>query len=291
MLFKCESCTGDLEKAENGLYRCKYCGRIQRPKGLDKNDLNMLERGMMALEDRDYIQATTFFENALNANPRLAEAYLGKLMAELEVSSPNEIINAPKPLGEYGNFQKALRFANPLLQESLLQYEQTVLNKLNEKQMLDEQVRKQRYNEIIGTDVYTYQQLEELAHELSTLNILDSERLSTDWFKCAAQWKQLKQTEKEMPQKSYGALGCGTCFILFVIAIILFGVFDSFEEIVMIISSIASAILFVAAFIFLRKFLNKKYEKKKEEWEKEVEEKRCDLIEFASKLKLKIHIQ
>ncbi|MCQ2527639.1 MAG: DUF6273 domain-containing protein [Saccharofermentans sp.] len=47
----------------------------------------MLERGHLALEDDDWGKADSFFEEALNQNPKCAEAYLGKLLVENKVDS------------------------------------------------------------------------------------------------------------------------------------------------------------------------------------------------------------
>lgn len=45
----------------------------------------LLDRGFMALEDGEWDKADGFFEQALNFDAKIAEAYLGKLMAELRV--------------------------------------------------------------------------------------------------------------------------------------------------------------------------------------------------------------
>ncbi len=47
----------------------------------------LIKRGYMALEDGDWKQADVFFEKALNQNAELAEAYLGKFLAETRSSS------------------------------------------------------------------------------------------------------------------------------------------------------------------------------------------------------------
>ena len=45
----------------------------------------LLDRGFLALEDGEWQKADNFFEQVLNFDAKLAEAYLGKLMAELRV--------------------------------------------------------------------------------------------------------------------------------------------------------------------------------------------------------------
>ncbi len=90
-----------------------------------------LERGFLALEDRDYTQANHFFEQVLSLNPHNPRAYFGKLMAEMRVPKQEQILTSPKPLNEYLNFEKAVRFADQQLKVTLLQYEEKVNETLN----------------------------------------------------------------------------------------------------------------------------------------------------------------
>ncbi len=89
-----------------------------------------LERGALALEDGQFADADAFFENALNADPHSAAAYFGKLLAELRARTAEEIVAAERPLAEYGNFEKALRFADEGFRMQLLGYENQVQNRL-----------------------------------------------------------------------------------------------------------------------------------------------------------------
>lgn len=93
-----------------------------------------LERGFLALEDRDFTQANAFFENALNLNPHSSQAYFGKLMVEMKITKQEQILTSSKPLNEYANFEKAIRFADQKLKTILLQYEQKVQDTINETQ-------------------------------------------------------------------------------------------------------------------------------------------------------------
>lgn len=93
-----------------------------------------LERGFLALEDRDFTQANAFFENALNLNPHSSQAYFGKLMVEMRISKQDQILTSSKPLKEYANFEKAVRFADQQLKTTLLNYEKEVNNSLLEQE-------------------------------------------------------------------------------------------------------------------------------------------------------------
>ena len=67
------------------------------------NVTSLLKRGFMALEDGEWNQADDFFEQALNFDAELAEAYLGKMMAELRVRKREDLALFDEPFDENGN--------------------------------------------------------------------------------------------------------------------------------------------------------------------------------------------
>ena len=71
-----------------------------------------LDRGFMALEDGEWSKADEFFERALDFDAKLAEAYLGKLMAQLRVSRRERLADAAEPFDEQSDYQKAVRFGD-----------------------------------------------------------------------------------------------------------------------------------------------------------------------------------
>ena len=83
--------------------------------------------------DGNFTNANQFFENVLNLNPHNSEAYFGKLMCEMRVTKQEQIITSSKYLNEYSNFEKAVRFADQRLKATLLKYEQTVSDTINEQ--------------------------------------------------------------------------------------------------------------------------------------------------------------
>lgn len=91
-----------------------------------------LERGFLALEDGNFSQADSFFENVLNLNPHNSQAYFGKLMVEMKITKQEQILTSPKNLSEYKNFEKAVRFADYQLKTALLKYEEDVSFSLNQ---------------------------------------------------------------------------------------------------------------------------------------------------------------
>ena len=79
----------------------------------------LLKRAFMFLEDGDFTRADEFCEQVLNLDPENAEAYLGKLMAELKVRTRDTLKDQPEPFGNRNNYQKAVRFGDAALQKKL----------------------------------------------------------------------------------------------------------------------------------------------------------------------------
>ena len=91
---------------------------IQQTAG-GSNAQQLLKRGYLALEDGEWNKADGFFEEALNQDAECAEAYLGKLMADLRVRERTALGNQEKPFDHNGNYQKAIRFGSETLRAEL----------------------------------------------------------------------------------------------------------------------------------------------------------------------------
>ncbi len=79
----------------------------------------LLKRAFMFLEDGDWNAANEYCEKVLDLDPECAEAYLGKLMAELEVRTKDNLKDAAKPFDKNNNFIKAYRFGDGDLKKKL----------------------------------------------------------------------------------------------------------------------------------------------------------------------------
>lgn len=79
----------------------------------------LLERAFMFLEDGDWAKADIYCESVLDQEPKCAEAYLGKLMAEVKVRKKEDLSKAKEPLDQTDNYSKVMRFADESLRESL----------------------------------------------------------------------------------------------------------------------------------------------------------------------------
>ena len=81
----------------------------------------LLKRAFIFLEDGNWQSADEYCEKVLDLDPECAKAYLGKLMAELKVRKPADLINCSLPFDNRANYQKVIRFADSALKEKLEQ--------------------------------------------------------------------------------------------------------------------------------------------------------------------------
>lgn len=88
---------------------------------------SLLKRAFLFLEDEDWEAADAYCEACLDRDPELAEAYLGKLLAELELTGVDELSTCSEPFDESKNYKKALRYADVALRNTLTD----ALNQIN----------------------------------------------------------------------------------------------------------------------------------------------------------------
>ncbi|MBE7050672.1 MAG: toll/interleukin-1 receptor domain-containing protein, partial [Ruminococcaceae bacterium] len=100
------------------------------------NTAPLLERAFMFLEDRDWESADEYCEKVLDIEPKCAEAYLGKLMAELRVSSKDGLCNCGMPFDSNDNYAKVMRFGDGDL-KTKLQNDIDHINTRNENNRLN----------------------------------------------------------------------------------------------------------------------------------------------------------
>ena len=90
---------------------------VQQP--AQTNTAPLLRRAFMFLEDSNWQSADEYCEKVLDLDPENAEAYLGKLMAELKVRTRDALKSWPQPYNDRNNYKKAFRFGNEKLKEEL----------------------------------------------------------------------------------------------------------------------------------------------------------------------------
>lgn len=133
-IFKCKMCGGSLEVDDNQkVCVCEYCGTRQTvPKYEDNyhksadsengdkpNTEVLLNRVTIFLADKNWKNADKYCEKALDINPECAEAYLGKLMAELKIDKFENLQNCNKVFIDCNNYKKAIQFADDKLQSEI----------------------------------------------------------------------------------------------------------------------------------------------------------------------------
>lgn len=90
--------------------------------GGNANTVSLMKRAFMFLEDGDWATADEYCEKVLDIDPENASAYLGKLMAELQVNTQGSLQDYPKPFDGNNNYQKAVRFADEKFKSVLVGY-------------------------------------------------------------------------------------------------------------------------------------------------------------------------
>ncbi|MBR3179424.1 MAG: TIR domain-containing protein [Clostridia bacterium] len=83
------------------------------------NTAPLLRRAFMFLEDSNWQSADEYCEKVLDLDPENAEAYLGKLMAELHVRTRDVLKDADEPFDDSNNYKKAYRFGDDKLKAKL----------------------------------------------------------------------------------------------------------------------------------------------------------------------------
>lgn len=91
----------------------------------------LLERAFLFLEDGKWSDADTYCEKVLDIDPKNAQAYLGKLMAELQVSKRGQLSDCAQPFDKNENYLKILRFGDEALKTELCGYID-IINQRNE---------------------------------------------------------------------------------------------------------------------------------------------------------------
>ncbi len=97
----------------------------------------LLKRAFMYLEDKEWKNADEYSERVLDMDPENAEAYLVKLLAELECCKPEALQDEEDPFDYSSHYQKAIRFANDSLKATLTGYIEHI-NTRNELATLEE---------------------------------------------------------------------------------------------------------------------------------------------------------
>lgn len=91
----------------------------------------LLKRAFLFLEDGKWQDADEYCERVLDIDPENAQAYLGKLMAELRVRKQEQLADCEEPFDNSDNFSKVIRFGGEKLKNEMRGYI-THINERNE---------------------------------------------------------------------------------------------------------------------------------------------------------------
>ena len=133
----------------------------------------LLKRAFMFLEDGNWQEADTYCEKVLDQDPENAQAYLGKLMAELRIPTQDELKENPNPLAELDNYKKALRFADDSLRTVLTEADEYIHQRNlqtaydNAKQQIETASNELEFNHVgeLFSGISGFQDADELREE------------------------------------------------------------------------------------------------------------------------------
>lgn len=94
-------------------------GEILAIKSGNNNIAPLLKRIFMFLEDGDWQNAYEYCERVLDQDPENVQAYLGRLMADLQVRNKEELKNQAEPFDGNNSYQKVIRFGDEKLKAEL----------------------------------------------------------------------------------------------------------------------------------------------------------------------------
>ena len=100
------------------------------------NTAPLLKRAFIFLEDGDWSSADEYCEKVLDLDPENAQAYLGKLMAELHVRKQETLADQEQPFDTSNSYQKVMRFGDEALRGTLEGYT-THIRQRNEEARLN----------------------------------------------------------------------------------------------------------------------------------------------------------
>lgn len=133
------------------------------------NTAPLLKRAFIFLEDGDWDSADEYCEKVLDLDPECAQAYLGKLMADLRVRKVDDLANCEQPFDDKDNYRKVMRFGDETLRDTLEDYI-THINDRDEKARL--------------TGIYN-----DAANAMSRADSEDAYRSAADKFKSIPDFK------------------------------------------------------------------------------------------------------
>lgn len=95
-------------------------------RGGSTNTDALLKRAFMFLEEGNWAEADAYCERVLDEDPENANAYLGKLMADLRVNHQEQLSDSKDEFTDNSNYEKTMRFGDHSLKAQLNEYIKTI---------------------------------------------------------------------------------------------------------------------------------------------------------------------
>ena len=160
----------------------------------------LLKRVFMFLEDGDWNSANEYCEKVLDIDPENAEAYLGKLMSGLRVKKQEFLKDQAEPFDNNNNYQKAIRFANEKLKNTLTGYIEHI-NTRNENARLDGIYTRAKNAMSKANTESAYKEAAQLFESISKYK--DSAVLAQSCYEKAEEEKRKAEEEKKKCDELY----------------------------------------------------------------------------------------
>ena len=141
----------------------------------------LLRRAFMFLEDKDWKSANDYCEKVLDLEPENAEAYLGKLLAQLRVDREENLKNSEFTFDQIGNYEKIMRFGSEELKARLEGYNRFIIER-NKAEELEE-----KYSEAVAAMKKAYKKPDYIAVSEMFKEISDYKDSAELYEKCLAE--------------------------------------------------------------------------------------------------------
>ena len=168
----------------------------------------LLKRAYIFLEDGNWQEANAYCERVLDNDPENAQAYLGKLLAELKVKSSSDLVHCARPFSDNKNYHKAIRFGDERLRSELNGYIDAIQKRIAdrerdiEKYKIYEEATDLLYSDYSEHAYITYMRSAQLLSSIDGYK--DANQLSKLALERAAEAREkdrLKKEEEEVARK------------------------------------------------------------------------------------------
>ena len=164
---------------------------------------SLLKRVFIFIEDGDWQSADEYCEKVLDIDPKNAEAYLGKLMADMKMKKRESLKNCTQPFDGSSNYKKVMRYGDDVLKTELQNFTNYIKDR-NHKAYL-ESVYQEATEKMKSTK--TVQEYEEVKQLLITIRAYkDAEVLIA---KCDEAISAIKAKKEEIYRKAYAMAASG----------------------------------------------------------------------------------